>query len=283
MALWKPARRVTVACLSDTHGGCKLGLLNPKTVLHSEDIDGNLIPYTPQLTAVQQWLWQGYTEDIGQVVALAGNDEIVVIHHGDINHGNKYPEELVSTRPADQIEIGVMIVKPWEAHRIRAMRLMFGTGAHSLGEGTTTIEVAARLGRKARAVNHGLFTVDGVTIDCAHHGAFPGSRNWLKGNIVRYYTRSIMYDAILRGEAPPRVVIRGHYHEWVHETVRLNGYVTDSIVLPAYCGLTGHGRQATRSAARISVGMAALEIVDGELRKIHPFYRVQDLRTREEL
>jgi len=269
--------------MSDTHGGCKLGLLNPKTVLHSLDKDGNLIPYTPQLTAVQKWLWKCYVEDIAGVVALAGRDPIVLIHNGDIAHGNKYAEELVSTRPADQIEIGVMIMKPWYEHRIRSTRLISGTWAHSLGEGSTTLEVAARLGPKARVVNHALFTVDGVTIDCAHHGAFPGSRNWLKGNIVRYYTRSIMYDAIAKGEIPPRLVVRGHYHEWVHETVRLNGYATDSIVLPAYCGLNGHGRQVTKSMSSISVGMAALEIVDGELRRVWPFERSQDLRTREEL
>jgi len=32
---------------------------------------------------------------------------------------------------------------------------------------------------------HYLSTLFGLECDIAHHGAFPGSRNWLKGNSMR--------------------------------------------------------------------------------------------------
>ena len=54
-------------------------------------------------------------------------------------------------------------------------------------------------------------------------------------------------------------------------------------ILPAYSGLSAHGHQSTRSKYRIGVGLLALEIIDGKLVHCHPYYRIVDLRTREEL
>lgn len=51
-------KRVILLVFSDTHGNHKLGLLNPKTVLYDETEEGELIPYTPRLTASQQYLWK---------------------------------------------------------------------------------------------------------------------------------------------------------------------------------------------------------------------------------
>jgi len=68
---------------------------------------------------------------------------------------------------------------------------------------------------------HGLLDIDGVTIDYAHHGPFPGSRSWLKGNIARYYLRDLMMREIMNGNSPPKLVVRAHYHTPVEEYLKI--------------------------------------------------------------
>lgn len=285
------ARRLVVL-FSDTHAGSRLGLLNPATVLCDEDETGQPVHWTPELTAVQRWLWAHYEADLDAAMALAAGDEVILVHNGDLTWGSKYASELVSTRRADQILIALANLSPWFEHaNVRTVRLVHGTDSHAFGEGTTDALVADGLRarwpeRDIAQVRHLLATVDGVSIDCAHHGPTAGIRQWTTGNQLRYYARSLMNDEVLRGRTPPRVVVRSHYHTWTRETVRLQAateYVTDIVVTPAYCGLTAYAAQATRSAYLIGCGLVVCEVVDGALREIHPFTRTVDLRREETL
>lgn len=292
------ARKILVA-LADTHGGHKLGLLNPAVEVYDEDEHGNLVPRKPELTATQEYLWDCYQEDIDSSIALAAGDPVVVIHNGDLTHGMKYPQQLMSTRKADQILIAVDNLVPWFRHEnVTAMRLATGTGSHVFEEGSSTILVAAQLKAHYPAVDtevvgHGLADVSGVSVDYAHHGPSPGIRNWTRGNVARYYLRSLMLDEILHRREPPRLVLRAHYHEPVHETVRIDGsggwdahlrtWESDIVVLPSYCGLSDFSRKATRSTHVITNGLVAFEIIGGELVTVYPFCRSVDLRRREKL
>jgi len=285
-------RRI-VAVLSDTHAGHRLGLMPPDLTLYDEAPDGTLAPYTPQQTAVQQWLWHCYCDDMAEVVALADDDPLTVIHNGDLTWGRKYATELVSTREANQYLIAVANLAPWlELPNLTALRLSHGTGSHGFQEGTDVALVSELL--RARypdsdigVCRHGLADVDGVLVDYAHHGPPPGSRNWLTGNNLRYYIRSLMTDEVMRGRTPPRVVLRAHYHQYQRETVRVPAgdgeAVTDGIITPAYCGLSEFAQQATRSAYLIGCGLVALEIVDGRLVDVHAMQRTVDLRREEKL
>jgi len=285
-------RRI-VADISDTHGGHKAGLLNPDTTLYDEDERGNLVPWKPQLTHIQLYLWRCYLDDRDSTIKLAGDDEIVLIHCGDLTQGVTFPEHLVSTRRYDQIEIAFNNLIPWlELPNVRTVRIVKGTGVHVMGEGSTEMVVARMLqerypGKDVEALYHGLFDVDGVTIDAAHHGPFPGSRVWLKGNSARYYLRDLMLGEQVSGQVPPRVVLRAHYHEWVHEYLELpcrgGTDKADLIITPSYCGVGDHARKAMRSLNRQTHGMVALEIDGGKLAGIHPFKRTLDLRTKERL
>ena len=291
--------RKIIAAFSDTHGGHKLGLMNPEVVLYDEDEQGNLVPYTPRLTATQKYLWSQYQQDINSVIELAAGDDIVVIHCGDTTHGTKYPNQLVSTRPADQILIAVANFQPWLAiPNLSAFRLTQGTAAHNFGEASAEILVTEQLRAQypdidVGTVRHGLADVDGMLIDYAHHGPSTGIRKWTEGNQMHYYTRSLMFAELLRGQIPPRVVFRGHRHEYKRITERVESeegddrrltyWEADMIVLPSFCGLSEHGQQATQSNYLIANGVVALEVVDGSLIDAHPFCRSVDLRTREEL
>jgi hypothetical protein len=266
--------------------------MNPETTLWQEDERGQEVPWKPTLTAVQRWLWAHYEADLDEVARLADGDEVILVHNGDLTWGGKYPSELVSTRKADQILIALANLEPWFAlDSLSTVRLVHGTDSHAFGEGTTDALVADGLRarwpeRDIAQVRHLLADVDGVGIDCAHHGPTAGIRQWTVGNQLRYYARSLMNDELLRGRVPPRVVVRSHYHTWARETVRVQGvreHVTDIIVTPAYCGLTAYAAQATRSAYLISCGLVVCEVVDGMLREIHPFVRSVDLRREESL
>lgn len=284
--------RILLPVLSDTHGGHKLGLMNPDVTLFQEAENGQLVPYQPEPTASQKYLWCLYKNHLDRVRDLAGEDPIVFIHNGDICQGNKHPTELVSTRMADQILIALANLSVLFEGRVSALRLSIGTEAHVFGEGSAEILVADALQSRfpehnIQVCHHGLPTVGGVTIDYAHHGPFTGSRSWLQGNVARYYLQSMMMEEIMAGNTPPRLYLRAHFHNWCCETVTLwigeKEYTSTILVTPAYCMLGEHGIKATRSRSSITNGMAVVEIVNGDILKIHRLASTIDIRSKETL
>jgi len=284
-------RRI-VAMIADTHGGHKLALCNPDTRWEDENADGTRTWSGPTLTDTQRWLWDRYTEHMGQVIEFAHGDPVTLIHNGDITWGVKYPEQLVSSRIDVQPTIGYYNLLPWlENDNVRTVRLIHGTPSHEFGMGSSSRQVAQMLSmgfrdRDVATSRHAVFSVDGVRIDCAHHGPTSGIRQWTSGNQLRYYLKSLMNDSILRGLDPPRIVARAHYHTYCRETVRIYGereWVSDVVMVPAYCGLTHYAVQATRSAYLLSCGVVAAEIVDGTMTQICPLTDTLDIRTEEAL
>jgi len=285
-------RQILVA-LADTHGGSKLGLLQPDTVLWEQGPEGELIEWIPELSATQEYLFECYCQDIENAIELAAGDPVIVLHVGDITQGIKYPALLVSNRIADQFIIGEENLAPWFRYpNVTAARLAMGTASHVFGEGSSEVLIARALAqrfadRDIKGLYHGLLDVQGLTVDYAHHGPGPGIRDWTKGNQVRYYLKSLIATEWKTGRQPARVTLRGHYHSWIRETVYddLGGqsYTFDMFLLPAYCGMGDHGHQATRSAWLHTIGLVAFEIIDGDLAGIHPFIRTLDLRTKESL
>lgn len=284
--------RTIVGVESDTHGNCKLGLLNPNTELVEEDESGNTYWHKPELNRFQEFLWELRNENLNKLDEFAAGDDVVAMHLGDMAHGNKYVSRLVSDRPGDQYVIACDNFAPWFDRELKAMRIVAGTGAHNFGFGSVETVVTRMLKEQfpnvdIAMVNHGLLSIDGASIDYAHHGPSPGIRDWTKGNVARHYLRSLINCDIKEGKRPPRIVLRGHFHQYCRETlhVRFNGeWITcDLFILPAYCGMDDFGRQATRSRAYQYQGMLALELMDGELARVKPFIEVLDVRTEEDL
>jgi len=285
--------RKCVVFLADAHGGHKLGLMNPRVVLHDIDYKGNLTPWTPRPTATQKYLDKAYSQDRESVIQLAGDDPIVVVHAGDLTQGNAFKNQLVSTRMADQISIAVANLRPWcELPNVMAVRLLEGTGVHVFGENSAAILVCDQLRAlyphiDIKTLSHAEFTVQpgNVRLDVAHHGPGAGSRKWLEGNILRYYLVDILLTHQADGTPPPHWVFRAHYHRWKHETVRVEGIrdtVADIVLLPSYCWLDEHARKVTRSVPLVTHGLCVLECT-GDGQKLHAFKRTVDLRTKEVL
>lgn len=209
-------RRVLVF-FSDSHGGHKLGLMNPDVVLYEEDEEGNYSPWTPSPTAVQRYLWHDlYLPAIAEITKFAGEDRVYLFHVGDLTQGKAYTDQLVSTRLADQILIAVANMQPWfsAGMNLTTFRLAQGTGSHIFREGSSTILVADRLRAEhkqvdIRSVRQGAATVGRMRVDYAHHGPSAGIREWTEGNQLRYYAKSKVIGDVMRNKKPPRLIVRG--------------------------------------------------------------------------
>lgn len=285
-------RRVVVVFFSDSHAGHKLGLLNPNLILEMENETGDLVPWKPEPTAVQGYLWRLYGWAIGEVRALAGDDEVVLVHVGDPTQGHAHMDQLVSTRLADQVLIAESNFEPWlDLPNVQRIRLAYSTASHVFGEGSADVLLVKLLKNKrpdldVRALYHGNACVDGARIDFSHHGPGPGIRVWTHGNVARHYLRSLMLKCLLNDEPPPDLVVRGHFHDWVNEVVCLPAgnleWMTRLIVLPAMSMIGDYGRKATKSEFIIRNGMAAAEIVDGQIVQVHKLIKQLDIRTEEQ-
>ncbi len=312
------SRKIAVF-LADTHAGHRLGLMRPGLELYEEDEAGNLSPYSPELTATQQHLWRAYQDDIQSVRDLADGDEILVFHVGDLTQGKKYPTQLVTTRTADQLTIARANIEEWlHIENVSSLRLVVGTASHILGEASSPVLLLQMLepafpDRDLGLCRHGRPVIDGVIVDCAHHGPSSGIREWTQGNQLRYYLKSLVIHDVMRGKHWPHLVIRAHFHKLWPEAIsfRLSTRVQAAlravefgvadglldelraadqvqvfqsriVLLPSYCGMGEYGRQATGSSPSLSNGLVAAEIVDGELGGVHYYEREVDLRRGEE-
>lgn len=276
--------------VSDTHAGHKLGLANPNTEL--EEIEnGTVKKYHPRLSETQKFMWDTYEWGISEVIKLAREDEIVLIHNGDPTHGKAAFLETMTNKLSDQLLIAQANMEVWLQYpNIHTVRFAAGTGLHELGEASSQILIANAL-RKGYpdldigVVYHGLLDIDGFTIDYAHHGPNVGIRKWLEGNELRYYLRSIMIGEVLEGRKPPNLVLRGHYHVYRKEYLELNAngktYESWAVILPGFTFKDDYTRRATRSEFKQGIGIMAFELLDGHLYKGHRFTRTADVRTKE--
>jgi hypothetical protein len=284
-------KRTILAIVSDLHGGHRHGLLNPDTELEEYDPINHVTQiYHPQLNPVQDYLWKIYTAQIKWIGELTKGDDLVVCFNGDMTAGNKHIDLLASDKLSDQMIIAHYNSEPWyQLPDLRAVRYVKGTGAHEFGEGSS-VSVLGKLSQgihpdiDCAVSDHSLITINGMEVDISHHGPPPGSRKWLEGNEVRYYLRDLMLRDLIEGKIPPRMVFRGHYHQYVQESLTIsNGtFHTSTLVLtPSFTFPNGYARKVVRSPSRITHGMVVVEIVDGQPLKIHPLLKTIDIRTKE--
>lgn len=275
-----------MAVISDPHSGYISGLVNPNTLI--QDDQKRKVKF--ELNDRQSFVWEVYEHGVKEIFKLAGKDDILLVCLGDLTHGNKYIPELMSTRGADQYAIGEAIFDPWlQLHKnVKSIRIVFGTGAHNFGQGTSEIVIAQRLEDKyshidVRSYYQAQCTVLDKTIDIAHHGPPTGRRVWLTGNEARYYLRSIMLGDLTHGKIPPDVVLRGHRHVYIDEIVREGDYKSRIIIAPPLCLPGEYAIQVAQSFGKATVGMIALEIEDGKT--VNTFEFTQDFTTsvQEEL
>lgn len=277
--------------VADGHAGHRLGLLNPDTTLYEEDEEGELLPYKPPMTETQKYLWTLQSKAIERAKKIVGADPAMLLFVGDACNGNKYPQQLVSTRISDQVLIAVDNAKPWldSGIHLDGVRVVKGTAAHNLGEGALEELVAAQLATlypnlSIRCLYHGLLSIGGSDVDYAHHGPGLGIRNWTRENVARFYLRSMITQHAKRFKVPPALVVRAHCHTFAHfvEFDEINGkrMQFQYVALPSMCGFSEHAIQATQSSSILTNGVVLVEFDEGAV-KVIPLTNSVDIRTKE--
>lgn len=282
-----------VVSFGDTHCGLRLGLALPDTELHEEGPDGQLVPFSPTLTETQRFLLQLYTEQVQAVAEITAGEPLVLIHGGDMCHGDRHPGQLMSTRISDQVFVAADVLRVWRrAPNLAAVRMVLGTEAHNAGEGSLEHLVAGQVADDlpdVQVASHWRLEIAGAVFDIAHHGPGVGGRYWLDGNGLGWYLRDVaLRDAVEEGIAPPAAVLRFHYHTYNRATHFYGSpqglRPLHGIIHPAYCGMNFHGQKATRSRATTHYGMILWHVVDGEIVEIIDRLVVRlDRRTQAEV
>ena len=219
--------RKLLVIFSDMQSGHKLGLMNPDVLLHEPDETGSPVPWRPRPTGIQDYLWELFTGHVSDVRDLADGCPIVLIHNGDLTHGDKHKAVLVSNRNADQILIATANFAPFLGlPNLQSIRLTSGTPAHTFMFDTAPILVLALLckthaGLDGRVIHHGLLDMEGVLTDYSHHGPSTGIREWTSGNQLRYYATSCVAEHLRWGRDIPRLIVRSHFHDYRRETCLL--------------------------------------------------------------
>jgi len=281
-------KRSVLVFIADLHTNSKYGILSPDTIITEEDAEGNLVDRAVSLNPLQKQLWEWYLSDKADVSKLADGAPINLFVVGDISQGTFFRRGLISTRDADTYEMAFRALEPWLGlPNLKRVRMVKGTEVHEQGEGSVP-EVLVRRIRDSypnldiSAPYHSVV----MGIDVSHHGPQPGSRNWLKGNVLRLYVQDIMDAALKNEEDPPKLVVRAHYHTYTSEVVtrraRRRTWRTAGIILPGYSGIDPHARKVAQSKDSIDVGLIAYEIVDGLITRGLECVRTVDIRTKEE-
>lgn len=287
MNLLRRNNRFVVAQFGDKHGGNRLGLMNPDVRLR----DSHGYMYSPDLNEAQVYLHELHEKHVNQAIEFADGDDLYVIDLGDVTQGNKHQPETVSTRIADQLQIGRANFWYWLKYKnLKAIRLVVGTPAHNFGEQTAE-EIVLDLLRidkptlDMKVLYHGLLDIKGTLFDYAHRGPQGGKREWLKGNEARYYLRSLMEDELHLGNTPPHLVTRGHYHSFVEEYLCIEDrgirHKSWLYTLPSYCFMGEYAINITASQYLETHGMIVSEVIDGQIGKTDIYKQTVDLRTKE--
>lgn len=263
-------RDCVVVSLFDRHAASKMAPINPATRL--EDLSTGKAQRIGA-TAVSEMLWEPFgVEWPDEVRRIAGGRPIDIIDGGDPTQGNKHPEELYATSPAQQVEIARMQIDPWlRLPGVRSVLFTAGTGSHEFGEGAATQSLAAivssmytKIG-KVRSAYHYLATIGGLPFDIAHHGPSAGRSEWTRDNGARSYARGIMIDDLLDGKRPPAAILRGHIHVPLTTLVDVRDNWSWMCVNPSMQYPNDYARKAARSPARFTFGVTVFDIRGGEI------------------
>ena len=279
--------RKIILGLSDTHGMLEQGLQNPETQFS----DGDGYELRP-LNATQTDLWfKVFEPGVKNVSELAGDDEIVCLHGGDVAHGNKYPEGLTSNKVHDQFTVARWNLKPiLDLPQVKKIYIASGTPAHSFGSNAAEAEVAMTFqavhpDKIVRAISQKELSINGYVVELFHHGPSPGRRKHTKGNVARGFLLDRMIDSFEEGEKPPDLFLCGHFHEFVEDVMwkRNNGidYRSRIIIMPPLCTFGDWGRQTMKSLKKVEVGIVAIETVNGKYLETHKFTQTLRLTGKE--
>lgn len=282
--------RKIIAVFNDTQCGSSLGLAAPHTTLNRYTKEGDMYEVSIELNPAQQYLYDVYTWGRQEVMKLAGKSDVHLFVNGDMTQGDRFREELSHALLDDQVRMATDVILQWKSSNLKSVRLTKSTRVHAFNDGQADAMVTRNVKDNipnTRLVSHGRAKVGGVLVDYAHHGPPAGVRSWLKGNLLRYNTKSMIDTCIKDNEPVPDVVLRAHKHErveeWVTDWRRDERVRVLACTVPSFQMMTSHAQKATNSEPKVVNGMLAIEVEAGRVRDVHWFAKMVTIPTSEVL
>lgn len=210
-------KRVKIAVVNDTH------CLSTVALCPSHQIplpEGGY--YSP--SDAQKWLWQCW-EDYWRRVAETEADEFYIVSNGDCVEGQHHGRtELITLDAPTQMQILRDSWEPPLALKPDALFFVLGTETHVGQGGASEKGFAGWLEAEGFPVQRDpdlgtlaswrwKMEVEGVLLDFLHQGR-TGYREWTFPNAVLLLAADIFMGHHRRGERPPDLCFRAHFHRW---------------------------------------------------------------------
>jgi hypothetical protein len=227
--------------------------------------DGTPIYHKYQATIAQDWIYDCWLDFWGYVKKLAGKKHRIVVKHlGDVIDGfhPRYIQAIPNV--GDQKGMAIELLKPI-VNMADSFYIIRGTECHVGEAGQDEMEIARELG--VPCIWEGIFDIDGLIIDCAHHGR-ASKRAWTSSSAG--IAAEAIHDAVTDRppRIPPRYVFRGHMHLIDDSGEKVSG--TRALSLPSWELKNGLGHRL-ESGKRADIG-GLIILPNGELDLSHLRY-----------
>ena len=203
---------VVLAISSDQHTNSTVGLCPPSIELD----DGGF--YRPRGQQRQLWRhWLQYIERVKEVRDRHGG-KLIAIFNGDTTDGDHHKTRQIITRNrSTMVRIASNSLLPLVSESDLVM-FTRGTAAHVGNSGEIEEEIAHDLGgwtNNTASYSHErlFFTINGVTLDIAHHAGMGGLPWTYKNAANKVASKSLIRSAEYKTKMPD-LVIRSHNHRW---------------------------------------------------------------------
>lgn len=218
-----------VAIVSDTHIGSWYGLSLPEWKIDTGEYDAQMQPLMKPIyaTPAQLWLWEKWKDFWRHAKELSKGHRLIGIHLGDVIDGRHHQSASAMPNLEDQEAMAIEIMKNVSGI---CEKLIFtrGTEAHAGKMQDSEVRIAKEVGGKL--VWEILMDIDGLIIDCAHHGQ-SGRRTWTSSASAQ--ASGSVLDAVMSGRPIPRYVFRGHNHRIDDSGCKVK--TTRAIAMPSFC------------------------------------------------
>lgn len=227
--------------VSDTHGGCRLGLCDPKPF----PLDGGGT-YSPSKFQLAMWAyWREFWDE--WVPTVTGGEPFDLVHNGDAIEGVHHRATTqISHNLEDQQRIAEAVLKPVVAQCKASGGTYYhirGTEAHVGQTGEYEERLARTLGAKPNSEGQyarwdlwkRVGTEKGPLVNLTHHIGTTGSAAH-EASAVNAELTATFVEAARWGRQPPDFVVRSHRHRMIAVDIETGRGHGAAIVTPAWQG-----------------------------------------------
>lgn len=236
----------TIAVVSDVHAGSTVAVCPSEVPLD----DGNTYRADSKVAAWLRSCWREFWDRVDQTRA----DKLYVVVNGDLVEGDHHgTSQIISRHGGAQKAAARLLLEEPLGLNPDALFFIRGTESHVGKSGSSEESIARALLEQGYPVQgdpatgtsswwHLLLRIHDRLLSFAHHGRM-GRRPWTRKSNVTYLAEQIFSEYVRRGDEPPALAVRSHYHRYMDtgppHPVERN--VTRVVQTPAWQLHTSHG------------------------------------------